>query len=181
MAAGVAVVLLLACGIGGFVWYQRSGGGDPADLNGMVDYRQDNPAMLSRDHEEGPVFYPISPPVGGVHHSRWQNCMGDVYPFPIEDGHAVHSLEHGAVWITHRPDLPQSEVERLATRVQGQPFMLMSPHPEQDSPISLQAWGYQLAVEEADDERIDEFVRRFRETASMEPGAPCSGGVTTVR
>src|SRR5512135_382780 len=70
-----------------------------AGLDGVVTY--DN---LPRDHSEAPQQYPQTPPVGGVHSSVWQNC--GIYDQPIRNENAVHSLEHGAVWITYQPDLP---------------------------------------------------------------------------
>ena len=54
-----------------------------------------------------------NPPVGGAHNPTWQNCMGDVYAAPIANEHAVHSLEHGAVWITYQPGLPADQVDKL--------------------------------------------------------------------
>jgi hypothetical protein len=179
VAGAVALALLVACGVGGFVWYQRGKGGD--DLPEVINYRKTNPDALKSDHVQAPPVYPMTPPAGGPHFLEWQNCNGDVYSAPIVDGNAVHSLEHGAVWITYRPDLPAADVERLADRVRGQTHLMLSPYPGQDSPISLQAWGYQLRVNKVDDPAIDEFIRTYRETAAIEPGAPCGGGITTTQ
>ncbi|MDG4791436.1 DUF3105 domain-containing protein [Micromonospora sp. WMMD1102] len=179
VAGGVALLLLLVCGVAGFFWYQQRDSG--GDLSAVINYRQTNPGALSTDHVQEPVSYPMTPPAGGPHFPRWQNCNGDVYTEPIADGNAVHSLEHGAVWITFRPGLPPSEVGKLSTRVRGLSHMMMSPYPGQSSPISLQAWGYQLTVEDADDDAIGAFISAYRVTAAIEPGAPCGGGITTTR
>ncbi|GAA3737646.1 hypothetical protein GCM10022225_20620 [Plantactinospora mayteni] len=181
VAGGVALLLLIACGVGVFLWYQQRDGGSGGDLSGLVNYRETNPGALSPDHVEEPVSYPMSPPVGGPHFQRWQNCNGDVYTEPLVDGNAVHSLEHGAVWITYRPGLAPPEVGKLIDRVRGLAYMMLSPYPGQSAPISLQAWGYQLTVDDADDEAIDAFISAYRQTAAIEPGAPCGGGNTTTR
>jgi hypothetical protein len=106
--------------------------------------------------------------------------MGDVYSEQIANEHAVHSLEHGAVWVTYRPDLPADQVEKLASKVRGVEMMFMSPYPGLDAPISLQAWGYQLKVDNASDGRIDEFIKSLRVNATLEDGAVCSGGITVT-
>jgi hypothetical protein len=85
-------------------------------------------------------------------------------------------MEHGAVWITYRPDLPAAQVEKLASKVRGNDFMLMSPYTGLDKPVSLQAWGFQLKVDSVDDSRIDEFIRDLRQNASKEPQATCGSG-----
>ncbi|GIG85332.1 DUF3105 domain-containing protein [Plantactinospora endophytica] len=180
VAGGVALLLLLVCGVGGYLWYRQSND-DGGDLSGVVNYRQTNPGALATTHVDAPVSYPMTPPAGGPHFQRWQNCNGDVYTAPIEDGNAVHSLEHGAVWITHRPGLPASEMGKLITRVRGLSHMMLSPYPGQSAPISLQAWGYQLTVDDADDEAIGAFIEAYRVRAAIEPGAPCGGGITTTR
>ena len=46
--------------------------------------------------------------------------MGDVYDAPIANEHAVHSLEHGAVWITYKPGLPADQVEQARRPGRGQ-------------------------------------------------------------
>lgn len=183
VAAAVALLLLVACGLGAFLWYRQAGGGEGEDLPAIINYRETNPGALSPDHlpDGTALSYPMRPPAGGPHYNRWQNCNGDVYPAPIEDGHAVHSLEHGAVWITYREGLPPDEVARLADRVRGQSYLMMSPYRSLDSTVTLQAWGYQLIAEDVDDERIDEFIRQYRQTATIEPGATCGGGITTTR
>ncbi len=65
-----------------------------------------NPGLClpGAQHLEEPVTYTENPPVGGVHNPVWQNC--GYYAAPIPNETAVHSLEHGAIWITYQPDLP---------------------------------------------------------------------------
>jgi hypothetical protein len=194
--AVAAVALLLICGglaVGGYLLYADAKdttsaapddstmvAPDDTTIDGLVDYRQTNPALLTRNHQDGRIEYTVSPPAGGDHNGRWQNCEGDVYEAEIAPEHAVHSLEHGAVWIAYRPDLPSDQVEELADKVQGRAYMLMSPYPGLDRPISLQAWGYQLKVDDADDADIDKFIKAYSQIATTEPGATCGGGVATT-
>jgi hypothetical protein len=49
-----------------------------------------------------------------------------------------------------------------------------------DRRISLQAWGYQLKVDNARDARIDEFISALRLNATQEPAASCRGGSTAT-
>ncbi len=56
----------------------------------------------------------------------------------------------------------------------------MSPVDGLSNNISLQAWGYQLKVDTADDDRIDSFIRALRVNATQEPNAGCSSGVTAT-
>jgi hypothetical protein len=154
-----------------------------ADIPDIIIYLDpDSPSydetVLDGQHLPGVLTYPMSPPAGGPHNSRWQNCMGDVYPAEIAKEHAVHSLEHGAVWITYEPGLPQDQIETLASKVSGVEFMMMSPFPGLGTPISVQAWGYQLRANEAGDERIDDFIAALRQNATQEAQASCSGGIT---
>lgn len=88
----------------------------------------------------------------------------------------VHSLEHGAVWIAYDPQrISGAALQDLVERVQGQPYTMLSPYPDLPAPISLQAWGHQLRVDNADDSRIDHFIQALRSNpyTSPEAGAPC--------
>ena len=127
-------------------------------------------------HTEGEVDYDQSPPVGGPHNPVWQNC--GFYAEPVRDENAVHSLEHGAVWITYSPNLPQDQVQRLREIAQSNNYVLVSPYPGLQSPVVASAWGKQLTLESADDPNLERFVRAFSQgPQTPEPGAACSGGV----
>ncbi|MCN9239923.1 DUF3105 domain-containing protein [Streptomyces sp. RY43-2] len=134
---------------------------------------------LGRNHTTNPVTYPMKPPVGGDHHPVWQNCNGDVYPKPVADVHAVHALEHGAVWVTYTSKASKADVDALAAKVRKTPYTLMSPVEDQKDPLMLTAWAHQRTVESATDPAVDAFFGRFVQgPQTPEPGATCSGGVT---
>jgi hypothetical protein len=133
---------------------------------------------LTRGHVDGPVEYEQNPPNGGDHNGAPQTCA--VYDEPIAPEHAVHSLEHGAVWVTYNDDASEDDVSALREEVEGDPYRLMSPNPEQDSPIVLTAWGRTLALDSADDGRVGEFLGAYTNgRQTPEKGAVCSGVTTT--
>ncbi|AKU18115.1 DUF3105 domain-containing protein [Luteipulveratus mongoliensis] len=129
----------------------------------------------SRNHTSGTVHYPQSPPVGGNHNPLWINC--GIYDKPIPNENAVHSLEHGVVWITYKPNvLSQADLGVLRTLAR-QPYMLMSPYADQETPVVLTAWGKQLEVQDVRDPHVAAFVKDFLQgPQTPERGAPCSGG-----
>ncbi|MFE5398111.1 DUF3105 domain-containing protein [Streptomyces sp. NPDC056568] len=133
---------------------------------------------LSRNHVTKKVSYPVDPPVGGDHNQAWMNCNGDVYDKPLNNENAVHSLEHGAVWVTYTDQAPKADVEKLAAKVKKTPYSLMSPDDKQKDPIVLSAWGHQRTVTGADDPNVDTFFEKFVQgEQTPEPGAACTGGL----
>ena len=141
------------------------------DIRGLLQFN-----VPANDHTDQVVHYPQVPPVGGPHYPVWQNC--GVYTDFLHDEFAVHSLEHGAVWITYQPTLDSSEVARLANITRQSPYRLMSPYPNLPTPIVISAWGYQLRLATADDARLAAFIARFESgPTTPERGATCDGGV----
>jgi hypothetical protein len=130
---------------------------------------------LTRDHQTGTVSYAQSPPVGGNHAPVWADCTGTVYPQQIANENAVHTLEHGAVWITYKPGLASDQVDILSKLVAGNQYTLLTPYAGLKSNISLQAWGYQLFVDSASDSRIATFIKDLKLNQSNTPefGASC--------
>ncbi|MEH0552189.1 DUF3105 domain-containing protein [Streptomyces sp. B21-101] len=134
---------------------------------------------LGRNHVSTAVTYPMQPPVGGDHHQAWMTCDGTVYTEAIANENAVHSLEHGAVWVTYNEQAADADVKTLAGRVDRTPYTLMSPVKSQAGTITLSAWGRQLTVEKASDSRVEQFLLRYVQGAQTpEPGAACTGGLT---
>jgi hypothetical protein len=134
-------------------------------------------AVDEATHVEGEVPHdPDVVPAGGAHNSVWANC--GVYDSPVPSENAVHSLEHGAVWITYSPDLSADDVDRVESLGRQRDKLLVSPEPDQGVALRLTAWGFRLDLPTADDSRVEQFVNEFAGSAGApEPGGLCSGGV----
>jgi len=130
-------------------------------------------------HVVGRIEYKESPPMGGPHNVVWQNC--GIYDEPVHNEHAVHSLEHGAVWITYRPGLPANQVQMLKD-VAADDFMLLSPYPGLPAPVVASAWNHQIKLDGAADPRLRAFIDEYKNNPQTTPefGAPCAGGVGTT-
>jgi hypothetical protein len=133
---------------------------------------------LTQNHVTKTVDYPMEPPVGGDHNQVWMNCNGDVYTKALNNMNAVHSLEHGAVWVTYTSKAPKTDVDALAAKVKKTPYTLMSPDDKQADPIMLSAWGKQRTVTSAKDPNVDKFFEEFVQgKQTPEPGAACTNGL----
>ncbi len=164
-----------------------------APVNPAEEGFPDRPALPNDSGIEGVQTYPDKteyhnhvqtlaqsdsdiPPSFGQHYPAWQNC--GIYDQPIELGAALHSLEHGAVWLTYSPDLNESQIAELQEFARGHEYVLMSPYPNQSAPVVLSAWTVQLVIESLPDDRIEKFIAYYENgPQNPEPGAPCSGAI----
>jgi hypothetical protein len=130
---------------------------------------------------EGAILYEQIPPVGGPHRppGAWQNC--GFYDKYIENERGVHSLEHGAVWITYDPNLPQEDIDVLRKKADQQ-YVLVSPYPGMDAPVIASVWGKQIKLDGANDDRLDPFIREYRNNPNNtpEPGGICWSGISAT-
>jgi len=165
---GIAIAILLVT-IGGLLYVALQ---EPEGLEGLARI-----AGLSRDHSDNPQYDDDGlPPVGGTHSGYWQNC--GIYSEPIDGKHAVHSMEHGAVWVTYQPDLAAAEVAMLRDLLRGHSYVILSPFEGLNSPVVLSAWGVQLEVDSAADERVATFIDRYEQgPQTPELGASCQNGI----
>ena len=151
-----------------------------APIDGVAEPELGEPTHLQNLPEPEPENGTLLPPAGGEHDPAWLNC--GVYTEPVVTTHAVHSLEHGAVWIAYQPSLDEAQVQTLTSKVANRAYTLLSPFPDLASPVVLTAWGHQLELESADDERIEVFLAKYVQgEQTPEPGAACSGGVSFTR
>lgn len=131
--------------------------------------------VTDRTHTDANIDYEQDPPVGGPHNPVWLEC--GFYPFEVPEENAVHSLEHGVVWITYRPGVSQDDLDTLAG-LSRNAETIVSQRSSQDSPIIATAWGNQLRLDSADDDRLDQFLDAFRDApTSPESLASCRGGI----
>jgi hypothetical protein len=129
-------------------------------------------------HVQGDIYDDHEVPTGGEHSPIWANC--GFYSEPIGAENAVHSLEHGAVWITYSVDLPGGQLDLIRRLARPGEKVLVSPVEGQQSPIAATAWGYRLELDSAEDPRLEQFLTEFAGSLSApEPGGACTGGVGT--
>ncbi|MGL5858386.1 MAG: DUF3105 domain-containing protein [Angustibacter sp.] len=142
-----------------------------APISGVQEFKN-----LGRKHVQTPVTYPQNPPAGGDHTPVWTNC--GVYTNQLANEPAVHSMEHGAVWITYRPGLAKDQLDRLTRLAEARDYVLLSPYEGLPSPVVASAWGLQLKLENASDPRLERFLVKYVQgPQTPEPGSACTGGL----
>jgi hypothetical protein len=150
---------------------------DNTKPTGVKEYAYAGGEHLTKE-EPQTVPYTESPPVGGKHDAVWQNC--GYYPQAIRNENAVHSMEHGAIWITYRPDLQQDQVDQLKKLAKDDTYVLVSPYASQQEAVVMSAWNNQLRLDAMSDKRFDQFVKYYRQgPQTPERGAACTGGTGT--
>ncbi len=145
------------------------------ELRGVPDGTS-NEAVGDPVHVEGEVYAAGEVPAGGQHSPIWQNC--GFYGGEVATENVLHSLEHGAVWISYGENVADDDVQSLRRFVSRNEKVVVSMVPGQDSPIIATAWARQLDLDDAADSRLEQFVNEFTGASSApEPGGRCSGGV----
>jgi len=130
-----------------------------------------------RDHEVC-ADYDRTPPASGPHFPGWQNC--GIYAQPIQNQTAVHSLEHGAVWVAYQPDLDAAVLQTITDQLKSEPFALVAPYPGLQNPIVLTAWTRQLAVDDWSDPAVGDFLDTYLgrySPVAPEAGASCGQAI----
>src|SRR4051812_5589757 len=129
-AVALAVTVLAGCGGGGSA--------PTASDSSQSSLQQQIPGVVyekapGRSHTQGTVDYGGKKPPSGGNHNPYPLTCGD-YDQQPPDEFAVHSLEHGAVWIAYSPTLPPQAVavlKNLATH----PKVLVTPYAGLNTPV----------------------------------------------
>lgn len=175
IGGAAAVVVIIALIATAFVLtpkavnYAGGGAGDASTIDGVETFSN------TTGHVETAVTYEQTPPAGGEHNAAWLNC--GVYEQAVPNENAVHSLEHGAIWVTYDPSISDAELDRLKAELPSS-YIVLSPFDDIPAPIVLSGWNAQLQVDSADDPRIAEFLTEFWKSVNVpEDGASCSGAI----
>jgi hypothetical protein len=176
VVGGAAAVVVVALVVASFVFAPEPAPTYEAENSSGREIEGVETFENETTHVEGTVEYEQNPPAGGPHNAVWLNC--GVYTEPQVNENAVHSLEHGAVWVTYDPAVIAGEdLDALKSHLPAS-YMILSPYEGMDSPIALSNWNHQLKLDDPNDERISEFFTEYWRSQNVpEPGAACSGAV----
>jgi len=130
---------------------------------------------LGRNHiAEGTVPkepYNSNPPTSGPHWAQQAECK--IYTEEVADQAALHSMEHGGVWISYKNKDDQELIKNLTSLVQSAGSkVLLSPRAANDSAIAVASWARLLKLENFDEKQIADYIR-YNKNKSPEPLAAC--------
>ena len=153
----VTLVVLLVGFIGLIIWERTNGEPEPPRPGVEQSDQGREHARKEYGGDEPPTSGPHADPVA------W-----GLYRTEIRDDEALHNLEHGGVYVSYRPDLPEDEVDKLKALLfapysdsEFQPRkIIMAPRENNKAPIVLSSWLRSEKLENFDAEKIKEYVTR---------------------
>ena len=162
IGVGIAVIAF----IGWLAWTNRPVGASTGDLMGEAVTIGTATHVTLPSELQIPVGVP---PAGGPHYIN--PLPGGVYDQPVDDGRVIHSLEHGLIWISYRPDgLSESELKAVKKVADDQPSdVVLSPRPDNKDGLVVVSWGRRLTVKPDDTDTLKKFISANL-NRSPEPG-----------
>lgn len=114
-----------------------------------------------RDHvpDGTQIRYNSNPPTSGQHYAKSQ--PGGIYENKVPDGNLLHSMEHGAVILWYKSDIPASDSAKLKS-IFGSISVskkIMVPRESLDVPVALTSWGRLLKLQTIDENQIKAFMK----------------------
>lgn len=95
------------------------------------------------------IVYKTNPPTSGTHWTEAE--IWGISEDEVPDGKAVHSIEHGGIWISYKPDKIDRETLTILEELQkeNRRSVVLSPRADNDSAIVVASWGRMMKLEEA--------------------------------
>ncbi len=107
-----------------------------------------------------------NPPVSGPH---WPDPQRDgIYDKELPEEGVVHSLEHGRIWISYKPSIPDVAKEALKDLARKNTYMVVSVRAANETDVALAAWNrldtFNLNADGSFDAvRVQDFIDRYRD------------------
>ena len=160
LVRGVILIIVLGLGYGVYLLSKSS---EPEG----EDFSRAVPVLSDRNHipvgAEPAVAYNSNPPTSGQHYDT--PARPGFRESIIADGHLIHSLEHGLIWVSYHPRIG-AEAEKLRD-ITGSTTVVVS-REANDTDIAVASWGrldtFDLGdgvIDDDDLQRISDFVKRY--------------------
>ena len=158
-----AVAVVVAGILGGLFYFIRSSQPQGQDFSQLIP-------VLDPLHVTRPTSvtdYNSNPPTSGKH---WSDSKAPVargiHEEEEPDEALVHNLEHGEVWISYHPRIPEETKEELRKITKDFSKVVLAPRSKNDTDIALAAWGrldkFNLDGRPLDQKRIEDFIKRYK-------------------
>lgn len=118
-----------------------------------------------REHVSSKEYGGDQPPTSGSHANP---VAWGVYDTEVRDDQVIHNMEHGGIYVSYQPDLPQDQIEKLK-KLLSEPFsnpefqpkkIVLAPRAANKSPIELSSWRRSESLASYDQQKIKEYVTR---------------------
>lgn len=139
---------------------ENTGGARPAKLLAGVAEFESQGANHIQPGSQQPQ-YNSNPPTSGPHYP--QPAAWGIYENQLADKTLVHNLEHGGIWISYRPDLPdeqKAKLKEIAGRYKSK--VVLEPRAQNETLVALAAWQRLLKLDAVDETRITEFISTYK-------------------
>lgn len=103
------------------------------------------------------------PPTSGPHASP---IAWGLYETEVRDDQVIHNMEHGGIYVSYNPELPQDQVDKLAALL-FEPYsnpnfkpkkVILAPRAANTSPIILSSWLRSEKLQAFDQAKIEQYV-----------------------
>ena len=118
-----------------------------------------------REHVSSKEYGGDQPPTSGSHANP---VAWGVYDTEVRDDQVIHNMEHGGIYVSYQPDLPQDQIEKLKGLLSA-PFsnsefkptkIVLAPRQANKSPIELSSWRRSEPLASYDQKKIEDYVVR---------------------
>lgn len=155
--AGIAILTLLI--LGGAIWLLTTQGAkEQTKLSKPLVGQEISDQGRNHVSEGTQVQYSTNPPTSGPHYPNPQ--PGGIYDKPVPDGNLVHGMEHGAVILWYKSDIPATQSAQLKSIFSSVTVgkKIMVPRDNLDVPVALTSWGRLLKLQTIDENQIKAFM-----------------------
>src|SRR3990167_5916853 len=150
----IIVLAVIAGGVYGLVFLQKKTNQNKPGVE-YPDQGQDHIAP-GAPHDQ----YNSNPPTSGPHYA--EAAAWGIYDKELPDEQLIHNLEHGGIWISYKDPNNTQLISELKDIVDDYSIkVIMTPRPQNDSPIVVAAWRRLLKLDSFDEKQIKSFIKAF--------------------